>query len=324
MKPGSAISKAGRVRVATFNLLAPCTTAGLRTNRPDCLPLAHRWPLLLKTLRRLMNKQCILLLQEVDAEIEAAGLYELLCTRGYVYMTASPVNGRHGSVLAYPTMRYQATELCKERVGLNVQRPPYARGSTSASGEALFREASARGRLMPWACLTDKQTLARFCVFGYHMICAFARPKLMALQLDAVLRGCCVLARGMPFILAGDFNMLPGSSLHRLATTGFADAECAPWPGFAVSPVTDPLARFPGLVTNCTPDFAGKIDYIFTSKEHSWRLTGFSIERFTEPAPNLLHGSDHVPVCCEFEISEIENSYSGQDVRAAVEAKGTA
>jgi endonuclease/exonuclease/phosphatase family metal-dependent hydrolase len=262
-----------------------------------------------------MAKQCILLLQEVDAAIEAMGLYELLCERGYVFLSASTTTTTsegqasegqghghgffHDCVLAFPSSRYQATELCKERIGLGVPSAPL--GLESWENFQLCREARARGRLMPWACLTDLLTRQRFCVFGIHMICGYARPKLMALHLEPALRRCYELSRGMPFVLAGDFNMLPGSSLYRLATTGAADADCAPWPGFEVCPVVDHLANFPGLVSNRTPEFAGRIDYVFSSP--GWTLRAFCVESLAEAAPNAKQGSDHAPVCCELELS---------------------
>ena len=134
---------------------------------------------------------------------------------------------------------------------------------------------------MPWVLLFDRETGRQFYVFGYHMPCVFQRPPVMSLQLEAVMRKIAELTRKTPFILAGDFNFQPDSALYEFATTARCPEAIRPYPAFSLwssscrQGLVDHLGKKSKLVTNKTPGFQGRIDYIWTSA--NWRLVRFTV-----------------------------------------------
>jgi len=62
-----------------------------------------------------------------------------------------------------------------------------------------------------------------FVVSNYHMPCAFYAPMVMNIHCDMMAQRCQDLANGDPYILAGDFNLLPDSPHYKLLTTGRLD-----------------------------------------------------------------------------------------------------
>jgi len=59
-----------------------------------------------------------------------------------------------------------------------------------------------------------------FAVGTYHMPCAYYLPPLMGIHSCMLLRRMNKAAKNSPFILAGDFNITPGSPCYELITTG--------------------------------------------------------------------------------------------------------
>jgi mRNA deadenylase 3'-5' endonuclease subunit Ccr4 len=307
------------IRISTFNLLAPCTIDSVQCENRDHLNWLHRWPLLQEELERLTNSQDILVLQEVDTQIELSGLYQFLVSRNYVYIRAFMSGPRqHGVAIAFPAQKYEAQEIGYERLGLCVRTPLNSNRDIKAprlfpackTDYKAFSEAKFRNYLMPWARVRDRETGLQFGVFGEHMPCAHQRPKVMAVRLEALMRRAYELCSGFSFFVAGDFNFTPGSSLHQFATTGLCPFDVRPSPGFGkpakhLCRLDDPLASLlpPDSVTNRTPTFQGKIDYVFTSTDSKIKLVDFKLQSPARPIPNEESGSDHVPLTCVFELS---------------------
>jgi endonuclease/exonuclease/phosphatase family metal-dependent hydrolase len=153
---------------------------------------------------------------------------------------------------------------------------------------------------MPWVLLYDWNMECYYFVFGVHGACTHHQPRIQTLQCEAMLRRAYEVSQGTPFILAGDFNFVPGSDLHRFVTTGVCTATIAPCTGFSSAyRVFDPLAKHRNLVSNRTPEFAGKIDYVFTSFDYLWELESFHLDSPEGPLPDAEHGSDHVALSCK-------------------------
>ena len=297
------------VWITTYNLLAPCTIGSVLSDDPVHLQFEHRWPLILRDLAHFMELGHILVLQEVDAEIERNGLYKFLVSSDYYCVFGLRVEPRHhATVIAFPRTRYLVLQTSYERIGHLIAPPP-------VHGDGfwrLFDEAQKRNYLMPWVLLFDRETGRQFYVFGYHMPCVFQRPPVMSLQLEAVMRKIAELTRKTPFILAGDFNFQPDSALYEFATTARCPEAIRPYPAFSLwssscrQGLVDHLGKKSKLVTNKTPGFQGRIDYIWTSA--NWRLVEFRCDRLKESIPNRDHGSDHVPLSFCLEIKTVARS----------------
>jgi hypothetical protein len=185
-----------------------------------------------------------------------------------------------------------------------------------------FSEARRRNYLMPWVLLFDWLTGECFLVFGFHMSCLFQPTALpiMGLQLEALLRKMPEISRGLPFLLAGDFNFQPDSPLYQFATTGIAPAEVRPFMNFCAdsrtrkNPLLDLLLEdhaagtstyssvaqnlsSNGVLTNKTTDFEGRIDYVWGSDKR-WQLQQVLVEKLAKKTtlPDETHGSDHIPI----------------------------
>uniref|UniRef100_A0A7S2SSQ8 Endonuclease/exonuclease/phosphatase domain-containing protein n=2 Tax=Rhizochromulina marina TaxID=1034831 RepID=A0A7S2SSQ8_9STRA len=69
-----------------------------------------------------------------------------------------------------------------------------------------------------------------FVVATYHMPCVFWAPQVMAIHTALLVQHVAASAAGRPFVLAGDFNFLPGSACYNLAVTGTMDPADPAYP----------------------------------------------------------------------------------------------
>jgi hypothetical protein len=299
------------VNVATYNLLAPITEGSIVSETPEYVKFVHRWPLLQKRLDQLIKEDYILVLQEVDQAIEKAGLYNFLASRNYIPIQCVLCGPRkHGTVIAFPSFRFHLQAVGHEPIGLSLCVPPFVSREQSALGEFVYEhvyfDARRRDYCMPWVILWDWDVGQHYGIFGYQMICTLKDERKMTLHAEAIMRRAYELCGGAPFILAGDFNFLPASPLYKFMTTGVCDRCVAPCSHFsAARTIRDPLASVASaqnLVSNHTPLFKGRIDYIFTSDDPGWDLKSFALDAPPKPIPNEQDGSDHVPVACKFTL----------------------
>lgn len=77
-----------------------------------------------------------------------------------------------------------------------------------------------RKNMLVFARLKDKRTGKNFCVSTYHMPCAFFAPMVMNIHVEMAAKRTQDLAEGEACVLAGDFNLKPGSPEYNLITTG--------------------------------------------------------------------------------------------------------
>lgn len=64
-----------------------------------------------------------------------------------------------------------------------------------------------------------------FWVSTYHMPCAFRSPLVMTMHAALVTQAIQKLAGDRPYILAGDFNLMPASQEYKLLTGGRLDND---------------------------------------------------------------------------------------------------
>lgn len=165
-----------------------------------------------------------------------------------------------------------------------------------------------------------------FWLGNYHMPCAFRTPAVMNIHADLV--GCRIqkLAKeedeNIPFILAGDFNILPDSPHYQLLRTGELDEKDETYPDEKHSVMWKPSlkgmrsayvdmtgeepeytnAAHNGALNN--DSFIGTLDYIFLSDE--WKVK----EILETPKRESLEGvypddeqpSDHLMIAATLEM----------------------
>ncbi|KAL9181227.1 hypothetical protein ACHAXT_010032 [Thalassiosira profunda] len=168
-----------------------------------------------------------------------------------------------------------------------------------------------------------------FVISNYHMPCAFYAPPVMNIHSELAAKRVQYLAsknaeteKALPFIFAGDFNILPGSPHYNLLTTGELDASdpTYPPPKHGVEwkveslPMDSAYAKMLGLepefsnyahIRDQEDPFIGTLDYIFLS-QNEW--TVHEVQRLPRtkdsggPFPNETEPSDHLLIAADLEL----------------------
>jgi len=170
-------------------------------------------------------------------------------------------------------------------------------------------------------------TSTPFWVGNYHMPCAFRTPAVMNIHADLVGSRIQKLAKGEngnhdPYVLAGDFNILPESPHYSLLKTGTLDEKDETYPGLKYDAAWKP--NFKGMrsayfelngeepeFTNASHNgamnaesFIGTLDYVFMSDE--WKVLQVKDtpkkEKLEGVYPNAEEPSDHVLIAASIEI----------------------
>ncbi len=210
----------------------------------------------------------------------------------------------------------------------------------------------------------SKNDNSAFSISNYHMPCAYFAPAVMNIHSDMVAKRVQDLAaeswssiqksRGndeehsndevlpqqeqegqpkqtIPYILAGDFNILPNSAQYNVLTTGILDASDPTFPPpkhgmewkVESSPMNSAYAAFESepeftnyahLKDDSDP-FIGTLDYIFLSKNSSvesvsrkyeWKVCGVqplpSKQDSGGPFPSEKEPSDHLLIAADLEL----------------------
>ncbi len=186
------------------------------------------------------------------------------------------------------------------------------------------------------------KSLQPFWIGNYHMPCAFRYPAVMTIHCDLVAHRIQSLAsRGrkenqqtLPYILAGDFNILPDSPQYQLLTTGALDdndnereKSNSPFPpikygvkwetsckkmksAYAMYNSDGKESDFTNYAHNgalSDESFIGTLDYIFLSEDHDWKVSDVAQLRHRSdvedgPFPNESEPSDHVLIAATLEV----------------------
>ena len=180
------------------------------------------------------------------------------------------------------------------------------------------------------AKLKCKKSGDAFCVSTYHMPCLFGSdPKVQVMTYHAALAAQQVrkFADGLPCVLAGDFNFMPGTAPYRLVTDGVLppdEPHLPPMPeqdswqptvpqpfesAYVASGAGEP--EFTNLATTQfmpNEPFIGTLDYIFLSSG-DWAVTSVkplkkidSVLPVCKSYPNADEPSDHVCIWADVEL----------------------
>jgi len=178
-------------------------------------------------------------------------------------------------------------------------QPPTPSARQGPDGaENVFVDAHRRNNQLVYALLRDVSGL-EFIFATFHSPCAFWWPGVMTLSHAALktelerLR----LSLGREYVLAGDFNIVPGSANMDFMLSGRVADEIRPAGSWDPPPAV-PLVRLvqDEKVTCWNGDFAGALDHVFASIGFPLASASSLVLDPTGSIPDADHGSDHVPV----------------------------
>lgn len=336
------------VRIVTYNILSShlAQPDHFKYCRPIDLAPDTRFHRIQNKIEAETRRNAILCLQEIS-QLWAGPLHAFFQQRDYHFVTArygDSQNGYMGVGLAWPNDLYEAIDVALQRIAdarrwpvsakpnLVVRASRYAATSLASAwrqGLHLFgiewqepydpwAVAQARSNELILVRLRSRQTQSTFRVATYHMPCLYGSAKkrqTMLIHASLATQYMQGKAGDDPYIFAGDFNFVPGSSSYRLLTEGKWDVEHEDFPPPGVNDDTDWDANNVRRVTSAyvlkngrEPDFtnharAGEaplftetLDYIFLSPHWSVqdvvKLPGR--DDIEGPFPNAREPSDHV------------------------------
>jgi len=190
-----------------------------------------------------------------------------------------------------------------------------------------------------------------FLISNYHMPCAFYAPPVMNIHSEMVARRVQTLAADVygsldeekkdegidtiPYILAGDFNIMPYSPHYKLITTGSLDKSDPTYPpskfgvdwtveAEAMDSAYAEIGEEPEFtnyahIQDQEDPFIGTLDYIFLSRKAKttrivdeqvagewWKVNGVtklpSVDASGGPFPNSVEPSDHLLISADLEL----------------------
>ena len=344
------------IRIVSYNILSS------ELSEPDHFKHCYssdldpdtRFRRMLQKIEAEIHQHAIICLQEIS-QLWAGPLHAFFQQRYYHFVTAlygGPWNGYMGVGLAWPTEDYEAAQVDIKRLVDSRRWPPSPKPnglawasrqvSTFLAGvgrrglhwvgvatEAPYdpwAEAQRRSNELIFARLCRRQDGAAFCVATYHMPCLYGTAKkrqTMMIHASLAAQYIQKLAVDHPYVLAGDFNIVPGSSAHRLLTEGKWDAEHEDFPtpradddtGWDANHVKPLRSAYvvkngqePDFTNNAQvgdePPFADTLDYIFLSPHWSVEdviRLGHRAD-LKGPFPNAQEPSDHVLIGADLKL----------------------
>ena len=132
-----------------------------------------------------------------------------------------------------------------------------------------------------------------FYLYNYHMPCAFKTPLVQILHICALKR---IIASfpDIPYILAGDMNILPMSKEYEFLTDTQSPSSITLKSSYLIANKEEP--KFTCFnYTKFGGEFCGCLDYIFVSEEFNVLKSHLLLTTTTE-LPNADCPSDHLPL----------------------------
>ena len=305
------------MNIVTYNLLAP--TLATPTIYPGADPVALdpavRVPLLLGRLGAAVSQNAIVCMQEVTSDLWSAHLVPFLTESGYA-VTLQEYGKTHGGQLgvaiAWPVRAYQHVQtrscpLVTTKAKWTVKSGHFPEDARKCAGSKPNQLLAVQ--------LIDETTRRPFFLGTYHMPAMFALPSAMNMHAILASNYMHTLSGGgqMPYILAGDFNILPGSSTYQLLTVGalirghpeqpvqhFKDEWRVAAPMRSVYALANAgrepeFTNFAHATTRCGV-FRGTLDYIFISNGLVPTRAVVDLRGQAGPFPSREEPSDHVPL----------------------------
>jgi 2',5'-phosphodiesterase len=352
--------QSANVKIVTYNILSSelADPEFFTKCKPEHLDKKNRLPKILEKLQKEIDgsddeSPVVFCLQEVSQEW-ATGLHIFFAEKGYHLVTGlygSKFNGYMGIATAYPTKHFEThkidlVRLSDRRKGGWPRKPrepepgplrKYVFDPIYNPMKAAYRYYRPKKRdndAWDYSKYRYNQFIAvklqnrgegnqAFWVGNYHMPCAFRTPAVMNIHADLV--GCRIqklAGNDTPYILAGDFNILPESPHYSLLRTGTLSTDDETYPDEKFdTPWTPKLkgmrsayvevnGKEPEFTNNAfnggmnEEAFIGTLDYIFLSDE--WKV----LDVKHTPKKDELEGvypdeeepSDHVVIAASLKI----------------------
>jgi mRNA deadenylase 3'-5' endonuclease subunit Ccr4 len=344
------------VRIVTYNILSShlADPDHFKHCHPRDLEPATRLHRIQQKLESEIGHNAIICLQEIS-QLWAGPLHAFFQQRHYHFVTAlygGSWNGYMGVGLAWPTEHYVATQVEIKRLVDSRHWPSsrtpnlLVRSSLKAANvladlwhqglhlvgietEAPYDPwavAQERSNELIFARLCHRQDRSAFCVATYHMPCLYGSAKkrqTMIIHASLAAQYTQALAAEYPYVLAGDFNCIPGSSTYRLLTEGKWEMEHEDFPtpradddtGWDANNVK-PCRSAYGVKNGQEPDFTNNarvgddplftetLDYIFLSPHWSVEAVR-ELDRYSDiagPFPNAQEPSDHLLIGADLKL----------------------
>ena len=133
-------------------------------------------------------------------------------------------------------------------------------------------------------------------ILTYHMPCAFSKQNVMNWHAQECLRQIEELKKECPVILGGDFNSKPGSSVHKMFTSGSMQSA------YLESDGKEPKAtNF--VETRRGYQFKACLDFIFYTKNQLKLKSTMILENLDKIMPNIEEPSDHLMIGATFALT---------------------
>lgn len=329
--------------VTSYNVLAKelCSPEFFQVENPEFLNFGKRQELIRARISTFLKRDDIVCLQETDPDL----LEDLFANNGYFtlasYYSTMPGRGSFGNSISFPTKKFRLVESGRVKLGDSIVIPddatnigiplPLPDGTPRKILKPLSEEVK-RDTTTMWVKLINIATGNEVVIITEHMPCAFWYPEVMNGHASELKKLVAKLTddHRIPFAVAGAFNTMPNTPIHRyLQGDDFAFEEkplykgWTPFSNFKDVMVEDFDARGPvperqnvfawtdahqekTLTTWCKNKFGAEfketIDYIFYSGLD--RMTSI-VQTPTELIPNAEHGSDHVPISATFRFTSV-------------------
>jgi len=250
------------LRLVTYNVLSShlCEPTYYVHSPPEDLKPETRLERVKSLLLDEMGRGSVVCLQEISTTWSGE-LTPFFEANGYTFVTGlygNRFNGYMGVALAWPTYRFQSEAVDITRASDAKAWPKPASSPKTGIGAWWGKTKSYTGKVWrgvreavrfgkpprppiePWAesarrqnvlvsaRLRDRATGRAFCVSTYHMPCLFGsdpKNQVMLIHSALVAQRAAAFADGLPFVLAGDFNIQPDSSPYEFLTSGTLPAD---------------------------------------------------------------------------------------------------
>lgn len=323
--------------VYNYNILSTKLVDPTWHNKCDPLYLKtqHRWGLIRNRLESQIRKNSIICLQELSEDWISL-LLPFFHQQGYTFIYDSVYLG---VAIAFPNNEYELNTCSIVHVGEMLKKEcrtikkakcnllvSFFKNIINFVNNLLFKP---KTDVDPWLLAVEKRNryirinLSKhedntpFNIFNYHMPCAFTNPDLMIIQAAALMRCVEEDSKGVPYILAGDFNSIPNSPVYNLITgtrlpffplsTTYDKVPTFELPMCVFSAYPAVIGREPDYTnyshTKISPTpFQNTIDYIFSKGFNIVSVLPVRQDMPTSTFPNEKEPSDHLPIGAELEF----------------------
>ena len=306
--------------VITFNCATPFSV--VPSEYPDCDPAVldrlYRKNKILSLFTSWLRTSPIIVLQEVPYNWKQ-DFERYFMKRGYTFHCMNygqKTNGILGVGIAVPSTLYEVDEsvdFIRVADYIEVDTPDnifekLEKQSVDISLneiESYIQNAKKRANLLVRMKIRLNNG-KEFYLYNYHMPCAFKTPIVQIIHIDALKR-ILSLSSDIPYVLAGDMNILPTSKgYHFLMNQELSPEDSAYFENPSLIPKITPVSSYymangsePEMTcfnyTTFAGEFRGCLDYIFMSNEFKVLKSHLLLTTETE-LPNKDCPSDHLPL----------------------------